>query len=414
MILQGSIGLFALIVGLVSFLVTTRTIVIPIRITARLLGNIARGDGDLTKRIPIRSEDEIGELAESFNLTMEKICGTIVAIRTQSEKLSKVGNELASSMTETAAAANQISSNIQSIRNQTINQSASVTETNATMVAITQNIQNLDNLINDQSANITQSSSAIEQMLANIASVTRTLNQNAENVQELSAVSGTGRIELAGVSANIAEVAKESASLLQISAVIQSIASQTNLLSMNAAIEAAHAGDAGRGFSVVADEIRKLAETSGTQAKTVSTVLKKIKASMDGITAATQKVMKQFDDIAGRINAIAEREMSIKGAMEEQGEGSKQVLEAVGQLNTITGSVKSSSVEMLAGSSEVIHESENLGRITGEVSGSMNEMASGIQQITVAVSRVNDISQENRQSIEALLKEISAFKVDQD
>jgi methyl-accepting chemotaxis protein len=402
----------SILLGFVVYYILLKTVVLPVRKVASLLKNISEGDGDLTQTISIKSKDEIGDLAGSFNLTIEKIRGLIIAIKAQAHNLSYVGSELASNMAQTAAAVNQISANIQSIKNQTVNQAASVTETNSTMAQISQNIGKLDGLITDQSSNITQSSSAIEEMLANIASVSQTLERNAENVQELSAASGSGRENLNAVSAQIREVAKESDGLLEISAVIQSIASQTNLLSMNAAIEAAHAGDSGRGFSVVADEIRKLAETSGTQAKTVSVVLKRIKASMDAITSATEKVMRQFDDIARKIDSVAERELSIKNAMDEQGEGSKQILEAVGQLNSITGSVKSGSVEMLTGSSEVIRESENLGRITGEVSGSMNEMASGVQEITVAVNKVNDISQENKQSIDALLREVGAFKVE--
>jgi len=402
----------SLLLGLTTYFVLLRTVVLPVRKVASLLKNISEGDGDLTQTISIKSKDEIGDLAGSFNLTIEKIRRLILAIKTQANNLSSVGSELASNMTQTAAAVNQISANIQSIKNQTVNQSASVIETNSTMVHISQNIGKLDGLITDQSANITESSSAIEEMLANIASVSQTLVKNAESVQELSSASGSGRESLTEVSAQIREVAKESDSLLEISSVIQAIASQTNLLSMNAAIEAAHAGDAGRGFSVVADEIRKLAETSGAQAKTVSVVLKRIKRSMDAITSSTDKVLKQFDDIARKIDSVSERELSIKNAMDEQGEGSKQILEAVGQLNSITGSVKSGSVEMLTGSSEVILESENLGRITGEVTGSMNEMASGVQEITIAVNKVNDISQENKQSIEALLREVGAFKVE--
>lgn len=402
----------SILLGLAVYFVLLKTVVQPVRKVASLLRNISQGDGDLTHTIIIESNDEIGDLANSFNLTIEKIRNLIIAIKAQANNLSGVGSELATNMTETAAAVNQISANILSIKNQTVNQSASVTETNSTMVQISQNIGRLDNLITDQSANITESSSAIEEMLANIASVSQTLVKNAESVQELSSASGSGRENLAEVSTQIREVAKESESLLEISSVIQSIASQTNLLSMNAAIEAAHAGDSGRGFSVVADEIRKLAETSGVQAKTVSVVLKRIKKSMDTITSATDKVLKQFDEIARKIESVAERELSIKNAMDEQGEGSKQILEAVGQLNSITGEVKSGSVEMLTGSSEVIRESENLGRITGEVTGSMNEMASGVQQITIAVNKVNDISQENKQSIDALLQEVGAFKVE--
>jgi len=131
---------------------------------------------------------------------------------------------------------------------------------------------------------------------------------------------------------------------------MQNIASQTNLLSMNAAIEAAHAGESGRGFAVVANEIRKLAESSAMQSKTISTVLKKIKGSIDTITKSTEEVLKKFDAIDAGVRTVAEQEGSILNAMEEQGHGSQQILQAMGQLNDLTQGVKREAREMVESS----------------------------------------------------------------
>ena len=382
----------------------------PIRRTVAILKD--KGEGDLTKTIPVGSRDEIGEMAHHLNLTFDNIKNLVITIKQQSGILSNIGVELASNMTETAASVNQISSNIQSIKNQIINQSSGVSETNAIMEQITQNIERLNNHIDEQSASVTQSSSAIEQMLANIASVTQVLVRNAENVEELARASGQGRTDLNAVSEKIREVAKDSAGLIEISSVIGDIASRTNLLSMNAAIEAAHAGDSGKGFAVVADEIRKLAESSATQAKTVSSVLKKIKESVDTVASSTDTVRKQFEDIDAKIKTVSERESGIRNAMDEQSAGSREILQAIGKLNDLTAQVKSGSNEMLAGSREVIRESGNLGKITEEVNGSMNEMATGIQQIAIAVNKVNDISRDNKESIDALITEVGRFKVE--
>jgi len=391
----------------------SRTITGPIKRIITMLKGVSSGETtDLTQRLEIRGSDEIADMARLLDTTFESLSHLIVSIKKQAGSLSEVGIELSSNMTQTAAAINQISANIQSIKNQTINQSASVIETNSTMEQITLNIQKLDGHIERQSDSVTHSSSAIEQMLANIASVTNTLIKNAENMNELTAASENGRSDLTAVSESIREVARESDGLLEISEVIQAIASQTNLLSMNAAIEAAHAGDSGKGFAVVADEIRKLAESSREQSKSVSASLKKIKDMMDRITASTDTVLTQFEDIDVKIKSVSERERAIRNAMDEQGVGSKEILGAISLLNDITGQVKSGSDEMLTGSREVIKESGNLGRITEEVTGSMNEMASGAEQITIAVNTVNDISRNNKESIDALLDEVSKFKVD--
>ncbi len=402
---------FLLLYGL-FFAFMTRRIVLPLRGMVAMLRNIAEGEGDLTKRLEVRSRDESGELARYFNLTLDKIRNLVLSVRQQVESLSRIGVDLATNMSETAAAVHQISANIESVRNQTINQSAGVTETNATMAQISQNIQKLDVLVGNQMDNISQSSSAIEEMLANINSVNTTLAKNAQNVQELSKATEEGRSDLQSVSNSIREIAKESESLLEISAVIENIAGQTNLLSMNASIEAAHAGEAGKGFSVVADEIRKLAESAGEQVKIVSAVVKRVKDSLGTITKSTDVVLVKFEDIDKKLRSVADRQQGIKNAMDEQGKGSAQILESVDQLKDISAQVKSGSDQMLGGSQEVIRESENLERITVEVSGSMNEMAAGVREIGRAINKVNEISRDNKVSIEALIREVGKFKLD--
>ncbi|MDR2759264.1 MAG: methyl-accepting chemotaxis protein [Spirochaetaceae bacterium] len=400
-----------ILVSIVIYFVASN-ITNPIIKVSLTLKDISEGEGDLTKSIALKSKDEVGDLARYFNQTLEKIKNLVIIIKQQAVALFDIGNELASNMTETAAAINQITANIQSIKGRVLNQSASVTETNSTMEQITVNIDKLNSHIENQTSSVSQSSSAIEEMLANIQSVTQTLVKNADNVKDLADASEIGRTGLQEVATDIQEIARESEGLLEINAVMENIASQTNLLSMNAAIEAAHAGEAGKGFAVVADEIRKLAESSGEQSKTISAVLKKIKDCIDKITSSTNGVLNKFEAIDGGVKTVTDQEENIRNAMEEQGTGSKQILESIARLNEITRMVKGGSVEMLEGSKEIIQESKNLEMVTQEITNGMNEMAAGADQINIAVDQVNIITSQNKENIEILIKEVSKFKIE--
>ncbi len=403
--------LFIVVTYIFVSLMGYKIIVSPINIIKDALKNISKGEGDLNQRIKVKSKDEIGDMANYFNLTFDKIRYLVTLVKHQSTLLQDVGINLTSNMTETAAAVNEITANIQSIKNQIMNQSASVTETSATMEQISKGIDRLNKLIDNQSANVTESSSAIEEMMANIGSVTQTLVKNTENIKKLSSSSEAGRSVLDKISVAIRDVSKESEGLMEISKIIQDIASQTNLLSMNAAIEAAHAGESGKGFAVVADEIRKLAESSSSQTKTISSVLKKITESMAEINKHSEDVLTKFTTIETEVAIVAEQEEGIRNAMEEQSEGSKQVLEAIKVLNDITQKVQASSIEMLTGSNQVSKEAKNMNAITQEITSGMNEMASGANQISVAVNTVNELSAENKNSIDALIIEVNKFKV---
>jgi methyl-accepting chemotaxis protein len=384
----------------------------PIVKVTETLKDISEGEGDLTKLIPENGNDEIADLSRYFNKTIVKIKDLIVSIKRQAVLLSDTGNELAGNMTQTAASVNEITENIQEIKGKMLSQSASVTETGATMEQITLNIDKLNNFIEKQTSSVHKSSSSIEEMLANIGSVTKTLQKNEESVKDLNNASGIGRTGLQNMAQDIKEIASDSEGLVQINSVIENIASQTNLLSMNAAIEAAHAGDAGKGFAVVAEEIRKLAESSSEQSRTIRTVLKKIKSSIDKISESAGSVIMEFEAIDTGVKTVAEQENSILHAMQEQNEGGKLILDAVGELNQISHQVLDGSAQIHEGSKEVIRESKNLEAVTEDITGRINEMAAGAQQINISVNRVNDISVQNKDNIESLVREVSRFRVE--
>jgi len=258
-------------------------------------------------------------------------------------------------------------------------------------------MEQLNEHVEEQAASVTTSSAATEEMIANIQSVTDTLSKNSQNVKELQEASVAGHTGLSEVATNIQGIARESESLLEINSVMQNIASQTNLLSMNAAIEAAHAGESGRGFAVVADEIRKLAESSSQQSKTIGGVLKGIKGSIDKITKSTDAVLGKFNAIEDGVKTVAVQEDTILHAMEEQGQGSKQILDAVGTVNEVTHKVKEAARRLVETSKENMHKANDTEAqaFTDELTGVRNRayfMDTAEQELRYCVDKNRDFN----------------------
>ena len=379
--------------------------------TADALKEIAQGTGDLTVSLPIKGKDELTDIARYFNETIGKIAGAIRSIEASTADMEITGTNLADNMLETASAIRQITATTETVKEKMINQAASVTETAATVEEIIRTIKHLNSSIETQAGSVAQSSSSIEQMVANIASIGQTLGKTDQIIKNFVSATGDGKAALVTSNTVTQKISEESGSLMEASNVIQHIASQTNLLAMNAAIEAAHAGEAGKGFAVVADEIRKLSEDSAMQGKTITVTLKSLTAEIETLSASSKIVEEKFNLIFGLAEQVKSMSDLLTAAIREQEHGSKEILSAIKNINTVTTEVQAGSEEMLKGGEGAAHEMHTLDELTRIITDSMNEMASGAVQINNAVQEVNAMTQKNRESIEKLASEVGKFKV---
>jgi len=366
--------------------------------------------GDLQNEIYVKSKDELSTLSKEMNTFQDGLNDSINKIKDYSHKNEIIQDELINTVTETSSSSEEISANINSVEKQIITLNNNIFQSSNKVNQISEFTNNLNSHISDQMAMVEESTASITQMIASISSVSNLTDKNQDIMQRLQETAKEGDSQINETTDIIEEINSSVQNIGAMAEVIQNISDQTNLLAMNAAIEAAHAGDAGKGFAVVADEIRKLSEASTLSSNDISKNLKDIIKKFERASISGINTREAFGNIYGNIKDASNSLLEISSSTSELNIGGKQILEAMDNLSDISSEVHNQSVSMKASATAVRESMVEVSNISNTVTDAMAEVNIGFQEIQNSIAGLEKISNDVGYVSRDLNKEVENFK----
>ena len=398
----------SLILGLMDFFLLMFAITRRLKTISSGLVELSKGNHDKAI-VTVQSRDEIGLLMNDVNGFIFTDKGTISLVTNCVGTCNESMTLLTQKAQDSNAAVGTVLTAIRQVEDEVQNQATSIDHTKSSVNQISNLISNQNNNIQSLATNVTEASAAVEQMVTNIHSVSQILKKNTNTVSQLSTAASEGQKTVEVAVASSRQIYQESEGLMEASDIIKHIAEQTNMLAMNAAIEAAHAGDAGKGFAVVADEIRKLAEDSSSQSLTITNRLKNLGDTINIVSENTQQVEQHFATIFEFARMVQNQEEVIMRAMEEQTSGSTQVLESMRTIHNITNNINESSLAVLQDSKNIDQEMIKLVEVTDQITTAVNKISDSTGHVNETLDTTNIELARNQEVLKKLSDTVAHY-----
>jgi|GEM_PF-5588257 methyl-accepting chemotaxis protein len=403
---------FAAILSLLSSFWLSRNLVGPLVRTASLAQRLSEGDLTLGKLGSFGArKDEVGVLARSVETLTSSLSNFVTTLKASEGDLGQSAGKLEERASTTAAAAARIAGAAREGNDLAQAQTARIGDTSSTVDRIVEEVENFDRLIEDQTSSVAQTTSSIEEMASSIRSLTARATSLGRAFSELRTASDEGQEKLFSILEKVGTIEAQSDRLAEANDTVKEIAGQTNLLSMNAAIEAAHAGDAGAGFAVVADEIRKLADQTGVHSRAITQEVTAIRNLIAGAASESEAARLTFEAIVLRIGELGRFEAELTAALNEQGIGAQQILKATTQMSQVSTEVRRGSTQILDGTRVINQEINDVEELGAKIQANLQGILGDGIGIAEASAEVQAQSAQNRELSTTLAKTVSHFHV---
>ncbi|MDH5682718.1 MAG: bacteriohemerythrin, partial [Spirochaetota bacterium] len=385
--------------------------ILPIR---KILANLKdiSSQSDLTRRLEQDQNNEFGELALYFNRFMTRLKTAIGKVKFAVKETKQTGDNILHYSEQSSIAIGDINNNIENVKllfaklDALIGGLAIATEQNSSKIS------SMDRQINDLADIVSTSTEAIFHMTKSIDSVAKISQEKRETTEQLRSITLAGKEKVEETNSIVLDISKTSEDILQMAKIINDIAIKTNLLAMNAAIEAAHAGQAGKGFAVVADEVRKLANNTANNVKTITDTLKNNVRKIQLVTELSHENNESFKEIIREVDEVNQSFHHVSNSMTELNSRSSEILRAVTNLQDISETVRMDSSGIASSLSRIGNTMNEIKKSSQEGIEGLEEVSYNTEQMYDAIDHLSDLGERNTQNIDALSEDVSEFKTD--